>query len=71
MNQFQSKDFMKPKMKNEKEEIKENETEEEIEVVIPKMMGRKRKDSPTKGKHNKYSNDNLYRKIKSNLLNIL
>ena len=71
MNQFQSKDFMKPKMKNEKEEIKENETEEEIEVVIPKMMGRKRKDSPTKGKHNKYSNDNLYRKVKSNLLNIL
>ena len=71
MNQFQTKDFMKPKMKNEKEEIKENETEEEIEVVIPKMMGRKRKDSPTKGKHNKYSNDNLYRKVKSNLLNIL
>ena len=72
MNQFQSKAFMMSKIKNEKEEIKENEIEDEaIEVVIPKMMGRKRKDSPTKGKHNKYSNDNLYRKIKGNLLKIL
>lgn len=71
MNQFQTKDFITQKMKNEKEEIKENEIEEEIEVVIPKIMGRKRKDSHTKGKHNKYSNDNLYRKVKSNLLNIL
>ena len=74
VNQFQTKNFMMTKMKNEKEEIKENEIEEEIEIVIPKipkMMGRKRKDSPTKGKHNKYSNDNLYRKVKSNLLNIL
>ena len=71
VNQFQTKNFMMTKMKNEKEEIKENEIEKEIEIVIPKMMGRKRKDSHTKGKHNKYSNDNLYRKVKSNLLNIL
>ena len=64
-------------IKNEKEEIKEDEREEHKEeeksdyAQKNKNMGRKRKNSEVKGKHNKYSNDNIFRKIKSNLLHIL
>lgn len=36
-----------------------------------KLMGRKRKDSLNKGKHDKYYSDNLIRKIKSKLLHFL
>ena len=67
--------FQTIKIENENEDIKEEEKEiekeEEEKSDKNKMLGRKRKDSLTKGKHNKYSNDNLQRKIKSNLLDIL
>ena len=36
-----------------------------------KMLGRKKKDSNEAGKHDKYSEDNIIRKIKSTLLNYL
>ena len=36
-----------------------------------KLLGRKRKDSLTEGKHNKFSHDNLIRKIKSIILHNL
>ena len=36
-----------------------------------KMLGRKKKDSEESGKHDKYSEDNIIRKIKSTLLNYL
>ena len=36
-----------------------------------KVLGRKRKDSNEVGKHGKYSEDNIFRKIKSCLLNFL
>jgi hypothetical protein len=44
--------------------------EEEKEEIIgeKKLLGRKRKDSLTEGKHNKFSHDNLNRKIKSIIL---
>lgn len=64
-------------IKNEKEEVKEDEREDQKEeeksdyAKKNKIMGRKRKNSEIKGKHNKYSNDNIFRKIKSNLLHIL
>ena len=76
-NQYQTNTifFQTIKIENEnedsKEEEKEIEKEEEEKSDKNKMLGRKRKDSLTKGKHNKYSNDNLQRKIKSNLLDIL
>ena len=71
INQLQSKDLMFSKI-DEKEEIKENDIEEDnINIVIPKLMGRKRKDSVTKGNHNKYSIDNIFRKIKGKLLHII
>ena len=74
-NQYQNKTVMikrlkKDKQKKEKKE-EEKEEEEQKEVEEPKILGRKRKGSPTQGKHTKYSNDNLYRKIKSNLLDII
>ena len=62
------------RLKIEKEENKEEEKEEDIKKnIIEKRsnLGRKRKNSSIKGKHNKYSSDNIYRKIKSNLLDIV
>lgn len=50
--------------------IENDEAEEEINVG-KKLLGRKRKDSLTEGKHNKYSPDNLNRKIKGMVLNTL
>ena len=76
INQYQTKAAMIQRLKKEKEENKEEEKEEEEvkeESTIEKQshLGRKRKNSSMKGKHNKYSSDNLYRKIKSNLLDIV
>ena len=78
-NQFQTSTifFQTIKIENENEDAKEEEKEIEIEKEEEeksdnnKTLGRKRKNSSTTGKHNKYSNDNLLRKIKSNLLDIL
>ena len=76
-NQFQTSTifFQTLKIENENEDIKEEEKEiekeEEEKSDKNKMLGRKRKNSSTPGKHNKYSNDNLQKKIKSNLLDIL
>jgi len=53
----------------ERDDVKEEEKEETIEGK--KLLGRKRKDSLTEGKHNKFSHDNMNRKIKSILLNIV
>ena len=60
--------FFPTKNEDKKEEEKE-ETEERSDRN--KMLGRKRKDSQTIGIHNKYSNDNVQKKIKSKLLDIL
>ena len=53
----------------ERDDIKEEEKEETI--GRKNLLGRKRKDSLTEGKHNKFSHDNMNRKIKSILLNIV
>ena len=50
----------------EREDIKEEEKEETIGEK--KLLGRKRKDSLTEGKHNKFSHDNMNRKIKCLIL---
>ena len=74
INQYQKNSTLFQRLKKEKEESKEEEKEEEIkEFIIERRsnLGRKRKNSCIKGKHNKYSSDNLYRKIKSNLLDIV
>lgn len=47
------------------------ETQNEESSLIGKKRGRKIKGSLTKGKHDKYSYDNMFRKIKSNLLKFL
>lgn len=52
------------------ENVEEEEEEEETNL-IGKKRGRKKKGSLTKGKHDKYSEDNVFRKIKSNLLKFL
>lgn len=63
------------KKEENKDEENEEEKQEENKKIYNgkknKFMGRKRKNSLEKGNHDKYSVDNLYRKIKSNLLNIL
>jgi len=63
---YLSKD-KEPLISIERDDVKEEEKEESIEGK--KLLGRKRKDSLTEGKHTKYSPDNLSRKIKSILLN--
>jgi hypothetical protein len=45
-----------------------NENKQEPKKIL---LGRKKKNSNIKGKHNKYSGDNIIKKIKSNLLNNL
>lgn len=58
----------------EKEKEKEDEVDKE-ESKGKKMLGKKRKVNNTKGRHNKYSDDNLRRKIKciiiSNLIKFI
>ena len=44
-----------------------NNSENQPELKIKKLLGRKRKNSGEKGVHNKYSEDNLLRKIKPKL----
>ncbi len=39
-----------------------------INIIKNNSLGRKRKNSKTKGLHNKYSQDNILRRIKSNIL---
>jgi len=63
---YLSKD-KEPLISIESDDVKEEEKEETIEGK--KLLGRKRKDSFTEGKHTKYSPDNMNRKIKSILLN--
>lgn len=71
-NQYQNKTIMHKKLKKSKEEeVEKEKVEEHKEVEEPKILGRKRKGSLIKGKHDKYSNDNLFRKVKSNLLDII
>ena len=73
-NQYQTKAALFQRIKKDKEENKEEEKEEEIKDYSTEKqttLGRKRKNSSERGKHNKYSSDNLYRKIKSNLLDIV
>ena len=84
-NQFQTIQslFKTIKIENEEEEAKEEEKEEEGKEEEEKeqeeeersskrkILGRKRKGSSIKGIHNKYNLDNILRKIKSNLLDIL
>jgi hypothetical protein len=53
----------------EREDIKEEEKEETIGEK--KLLGRKRKDSLTEGKHNKFSHDNMNRKIKCLILHFV
>ena len=53
----------------ERDDVKEEEKVETIEEK--KLLGRKRKDSLTEGKHNKFSHDNIIRKIKSIILHII
>ena len=53
----------------ERDDVKEEEKVETIEEK--KLLGRKRKDSLTEGKHNKFSHDNIIRKIKSIILHIV
>ena len=49
----------------------ERDEENEESNLIGKKRGRKKKGSLAKGEHNKYSYDNMCRRIKSNLLKIL
>ena len=58
-----------PQILIERDDVKEEEKEEAIGEK--KLLGRKRKDSLTEGKHTKYSHDNLYRKIKSIILHLV
>ena len=53
----------------ERDDIKEEEKEETIGEK--KLLGRKRKDSLTEGKHNKFSHDNMNRKIKCLILHFV
>ena len=53
------------------DENKNKEKEEEKEANKKCFLGRKKKDSNEIGKHNKYSEDNIIKKIKSHLLTIL
>lgn len=64
-SEIQSNIEIEIESEEKKEEEKENNSEES------KTLGRKRKDSLIQGKHDKFSSDNLYRKIKSKLLDIL
>ena len=52
-------------------EINHKKQEEKKEISHIKFLGRKKKNSSEKGKHNKYSEDNIIRKCKSFLLNVL
>ena len=55
------------KVKRSKEKTSKEKTSEEIKTENSKKKncGRKNKDSQDKGEHNKYSEDNIMRKIKS------
>lgn len=54
--------------KRKRKKNKNDPNENEIFVYIPKFgMGRKTLKDPSKRKHNKFSSDNLIKKIKSNL----
>ena len=74
-NNFQNTLFLNDNEENKEKEklsqtpINEDENSENLPVI--KNLGRKRKNSNKKGIHNKYSEDNIIRKIKSNLLKIL
>lgn len=52
------------------EELRENNKGvfEEKQIITGKKKGRKRKEDKTKGKHNKFSEDNIIRKIKTKFL---
>ena len=59
------------KEKKELSQTPKNEVEKTENLPKKITWGRKRKNSNEKGLHNKYSEDNILRKIKYNLLNIL
>ena len=59
------------KEKKELSQTPKNEVEKTEKLPKKIALGRKRKNSNEKGLHNKYNEDNILRKIKSNLLNIL
>ena len=65
------KENLENKEKNELSQTPKNEVEKTENLPKKIALGRKRKNSNEKGIHNKYSEDNIIRKIKSNLLNIL
>ena len=50
---------------NQREEKEEKKEEKENEKTEKKRLGRKKKDSNEKGKHDKYSQDNIIRRIKT------
>ena len=66
INSFYMPKDKEPLILIERDDVKEEEKEESIGEK--KLLGRKRKDSLTEGKHNKFSHDNLIRKIKSIIL---
>ena len=53
------------------DENKDNEKEKEKETNKKYFLRRKKKDSNETGKHNKYSEDNIIKKIKGSLLIVL
>ena len=52
-------------------EINSIKSEEKKELSPKKLLGRKKKNSNEKGKHNKYSEDNIIRKCKTFFVNLL
>lgn len=65
---------------NQKEERKEKGKKEEKEKIVEKekieekekkMLGRKKKNSNEKGKHDKYSQDNIIRRIKTLIIKLV
>ena len=64
-NQRKEEVILDEKKDNEKEKEKEKETNKKC------LLGRKKKNSNETGKHNKYAEDNIIKKIKGSLLIIL
>ena len=53
-----------------KKEIKNQKTMKKKKIKKKKLLGRKKKDGIEKGKHNKYSPDNIIKQLKQFSLNI-
>ena len=72
---LQTQNNLNENLENKEKKVLSQTPKNEVEKTenLPKKiaLGRKRKNSNEKGIHNKYSEDNILRKIKSNLLNIL